>query len=854
VKEFWLNTDIEIPTVAEAGGKGHHLFQLQAAGCKVPKFLVLPVNCIEHYFGKDSSESGEELLQKIRTHFNSDALLAVRSSCILEDGADHSFAGLFETHLFVHPKNLFDPIVEIAQSVLAPKVLQYQNQKGIAEEARMAVVIQEMVNADVAGVAFGWHPILQTSQVKVINAVWGIGEGLVSGILNSDQFEIRNGQDVEELIACKTSKMVWDKKTGNGTILVDTAQSEAQIPCLLKEQCLELNRVLDQLENYYGSPQDIEFAWKNGELFLLQSRPISTMGKIEKEPWLIWDNSNIVESYPGLTLPLTFSFITKMYEAVYRQLSLVMGISQNKIDSNSNVYANMLGLMKGRVYYNLNSWFKSLSLLPGYSLNAAFMEKMMGVKEPFPIPIVVERKGVTDYLDIIRALFGILHSLWKANSERQKFQKYFQSVMDEYESTDFSKISSFELKELYLRFEQTLVKEWKAPLVNDFFAMVFFGLLQKQSQKWCPDEGLHNDLLIGSHDIITTQPAERTIAISRFILNNPEGKEAFLTTEPKALWKRLNGGELPVIFGMIEDYINDWGDRSVGELKLETETYRQKPEDYIQVLMNFISQGQIRYHDKNQGQIIRKEAERKMTMALKGRYLNRILFNWILKKARYFVSQRENLRYERTRGFGMVRRLFLALGEKLAGQNLLSNSRDIFYLSQEEIFSGMEGKSIHGNWKSLVQQRKSEFSEFTKFKLPERIETRGPVQKFLESFKSGFTETKQVSDLKGLGCCAGIVRAPIQVLSHPSEVKTLQGKILVTSSTDPGWVTLFPSCSGILVERGSLLSHSAIVSREMGIPCIVGIRDLLQQVETGWLVEMDGEKGTITILDKTTGQ
>lgn len=845
----YFSTDGIVPPVSVAGGKGHHLFQLQLTGCNVPDFLVIPVETIRKNF-TDDQPADPELMRRIRSRFAEGEMLAVRSSCVQEDGADHSFAGLFETHLFVPVSQLEEHIRAIAQSVFADRVTEYRKNKGIEAQAEIAVVVQKMIEADVSGVAFGWHPLKKTSGEKAINAVWGLGEGLVSGLLDSDLYEINQKGDVHSTLARKDRKMVWNKELGSGTTLVDVPENEINEPCLSKEQCRQIADVLDQLEKHYGQPQDIEFAWKDGVLFLLQSRPISTMAKPEAGPRLIWDNSNIVESYPGLTLPLTFSFITKMYEAVYRQLSRVMGVPQEKIDRHSDEYASMLGLLKGRVYYNLNSWFRSLSLLPGYALNVAFMEKMMGVKEPFPIPMEVETQGFQDYVEILLAISGIIRNLVSANKERVKFQAYFQSVMDEYEQIDFSKCTSDELRQLYLRFELTLVKEWKAPLVNDFFAMVFFGLLQKQTQKWVPDAGLHNDLLIGSYDIITTQPAERTVHISSVILENPEARSLFLSQQPAQIWQLLTDGALPEIHRLILDYIKDWGDRSVGELKLETETYRQKPADYIQVLKNYVAQGKLPELDKSLGQKIRKEAEAKMDKALKGKWIARFFYQWIVKKARYFVSQRENLRYERTRGFGMVRRLFLALGERLASQHLLAQLRDIFYLTQEEIFQGLDGQSFNGNWKSLVDLRKAEYTGFAEIHLPERLETYGAVQAFLDTVRSQAVSDQVQSDLKGMGCCAGIVRARIQVLTHPSEVESLQGKILVTSSTDPGWVTLFPTCSGILVERGSLLSHSAIVSREMGIPCVVGIRDLLRQVETGWLVEMDGEKGTIHIIDK----
>ena len=184
---------------------------------------------------------------------------------------------------------------------------------------------------------------------------------------------------------------------------------------------------IKKLKSYLKYYPDIEFAFQRNQLFLLQARPVTSVKQLSDPDGrkIVWDNSNIIESYPGLTSPLTFSFIVKMYEAVYRQLSLVMGIDSKKVEAHATIYSNMLGLINGRVYYNLNSWYGALQLLPGYSLNAQFMEKMMGVKEKFESGLIIEKKGWIDYWDIVKALNKILYNLRTSNNQRIAFQKHF---------------------------------------------------------------------------------------------------------------------------------------------------------------------------------------------------------------------------------------------------------------------------------------------------------------------------------------------------------------------------------------------------------------------------------------------
>ena len=378
--------------------------------------------------------------------------------------------------------------------------------------------------------------------------------------------------------------------------------------------------------------------------------------------------------------------------------------------------------------------------------------------------------------------------------------------------------------------------------------MIFFGVLQKQCAKLFPnDPVMHNDLVSGAKDIISTEPVELSLEIVRKILSDPEAKIFFESKEPLEIWKSIDNGNFKEIGELIRKYIYRWGDRSVGELKLETLTYHQHPDWYVAILKSYVLQGitEISAGKNN----LRGDAENEVIKQLSGKPVKRMLFRYVLRKARYFVSNRENLRYERTRGFGMVRNIFLALGERLFAEQVISHPRDIFWLSQNEIFDFIKGTAVTSDLTSLVKMRKEEYDDFEKQPTAERIITYGMVYSG-NSFKQELQSVTAEGGLalKGLGCCAGIVRAKVRVVHHPSEVPGLEGDILVTSSTDPGWVTLFPTCSGILVERGSLLSHSAIVSREMGIPCIVGITGLLQQLKTGDEVEMNGSTGEIRVL------
>ena len=212
------------------------------------------------------------------------------------------------------------------------------------------------------------------------------------------------------------------------------------------------------------------------------------------------------------------------------------------------------------------------------------------------------------------------------------------------------------------------------------------------------------------------------------------------------------------------------------------------------------------------------------------------------------VRDRENLRFERTRLFGRVRRIFVEMGRRLFSEGALRDPRDVFYLTLDEILGFVEGTSTCEDLQSLSQLRRRQFERYRELPAPaERFETRGAV--FVGNrFESVAAPAPAdlSGQLRGIGCCPGVVRGPVRVVSDPRRAQLRPGEILVAERTDPGWIMLFPAAAGVLVERGSLLSHSAIVAREMGIPAIVSIAKLTQSLADGQWVEMNGSTGVVT--------
>ena len=226
------------------------------------------------------------------------------------------------------------------------------------------------------------------------------------------------------------------------------------------------------------------------------------------------------------------------------------------------------------------------------------------------------------------------------------------------------------------------------------------------------------------------------------------------------------------------------------------------------------------------------------------------IYYWVLKHTRYAIRDRENQRFCRSEMYGITRDICRAIGRKWCKSKIIEKEDDIFYLEWNEIWSFIEGTCSTVQLKDLISVRKTEFESYKGKNPPDHIETEGEV--YLSKNITDYREKPLSGDevINGTGCCAGIVEEEVVVLYKPDLDTMLKGQILVAPQTDPGWVVLFPSISGLIVEKGSMLSHSAIVAREMGIPAIVGVKNATRILKTGDRIRLNGADGSIEIIKK----
>lgn len=787
----------------KVGGKAAALAMLAQQGFRPPAFFVILSNAF------DGGEIGPDLQRDLSAALDllGAGPFAVRSSGRSEDGVEHSHAGQFDTLLNVARPDVANAALEVWKSGFSDTIATYLAATSGAATEAPAIIVQQMIDARFAGVAFSADPLTGRRDCVVISAVAGLGEALVSGEVDGENWLIDGDQAVHE---------------------------KPVDPVLTTQQALQIAELAQRAEATFGAPQDIEWAIDDAGLHILQSRPITT--PLLPKPRLdnaltIFDNSNIVESYPGMVSPLTYSFALHVYDRVYRAFVALLGVTDATIDANEALFGNMLGRIDGRVYYNLVNWYRALALLPGFSLNRSYMETMMGVSEPMPVEVTdaigprpaTGTARLLEFAKIARVACGLVWQAIRLPRTRRDFYARLNATLDD--DFDVAKANATALAAKFRKVESTLLDRWDAPLVNDFLCMIAFGASRNLMQKWLGDDGLllHNDVMIGQGDIVSAEPAQRIAAMGAM------AREAQIT-DPQMLDAH------PVIAQEIAGYLTKFGDRCTEELKLESIPLTDDRQPLLSAIVAHAAMEKRLHAEPEAIDWDRLFAKRPIK-----NFLAKRIISWTKSR----VRDRENLRFERTRIFGFARRVFLALGQEFASRGLVNAPRDVFFLTKDEILGAVEGAGLSHDLKAIVAMRRAEDDASRKrADPPERIEMRGPAIAPLWDQQMASKVNDDMIQI-ATGCAAGQVTATARVIRDPRTQTLAPGEILVARHTDPGWIAVFAQASAIVVERGSLLSHSAIVARELGIPCVVGLKSATQWIADGQTITVDGAAGRV---------
>lgn len=837
------------------GGKAEGLYWLQEIGLKVPDFAVIPFENFQCFVPSENdnwkteavknnflkyrlpNEDRERLLQILGEWDFPNKAVVVRSSVLDEDGGKNAFPGVMDSFLNIASvEDLEEAISDCAASAWSTNAESYRKHHNLDPLAKPAVIIQQQIEPDASGVIFTTFP--EYPQEMAIHGVIGFGEALMKGTAEADEFyfEKSTGKLHRKRIAFKTTAFIKSEKSGLKAAPVDAhLQNQG---CLSDDILQEIFEKAQAAEKQAGHPLDMEFAAQQGDIFFLQARPVTqSIPEV-----VVYDNSNIQESYCGVTTPLTFSFASRAYKTVYRQTMQVLGIPTEEIKQHDNLLSNLLGLVKGRIYYNINNWYRGLKLLPSFKQNKADMEMMMGLQEPVDFIEDVE-KPLKQKLKLLPKLVLNYYRLWRKFQKLHKlvpqFQQNFRMHYSHFYSQNIHLLDGSEFLQKKKRLDEKLLNEWVVPIINDFNVMMINGSVLRNLKKAgfkSPEEFLGR-FFSGDQEIESTQPTSEMLKLANKAARLSELKELILEL-PEDLHEKVKNSQ-PEFYKKVETFIHQYGDRTVGELKLETKTMRVQPRIFYKYLCNFLIAEEL--PEMNMKSVSEK-AQKELDLALNRKsFLFRRKMVKQLEKLKKAIQYRESMRLERTRLFGMYRSIYLAHGEYLVQENLLEEVEDIFYFAEEEL---KNNKNIPDP-KRLVQERKNEFLRYKHVEVPSRVIVPSPPV-------GQESQQEELGILKGQGCYPGKINGEVVVITDPTDDLNVSGKIICALRTDPGWAALFPTCKAVLIEKGSSLSHSVILLRELGIPSIINIPGLTRRMSNGDQITIDGQSGEIFLEKERT--
>ncbi|SOD70795.1 pyruvate,water dikinase [Jatrophihabitans sp. GAS493] len=788
--------------------------------------------------------------------------VAVRSSANQEDGANLSYAGQFDTCLnVVGVEAVRDAVLQCWASAYSDRAVQYRLAHGIGvDDVDMAVVIQQMVPAQTAGVLFTAHPTTGAPDRFLLSAVYGLGEGLVSGHVDADTLTLDadTGDVLEVAIGEKSERFdpAAGPDEGGGIEPTDVDPGLRDAQALTPAQVSELHRVGQLVTNHFGAPQDIEWAFTADALHLLQSRPITTdfvtgsnrsenctQGDLLEDVQL-WDNSNLIESFNGITSPLTYTVAKEIYFRAYRSYAKSLGVRSAQLRQIDAWMPDMLGEFHGRIYYQLLHRYRMLRLAPLYRLTRRVLEVALGVSEPMPDEILDRLHPFTftsnrqRYLRRGRSAAIFARRYLTNDREISAFSERFYASYRKFDQLNYERMNSEAIFATFRLMEEELVDSWGPTMIGDDSVLITVGLIHLLTQRWLPQAPawlIYSAVTPGA-EVESAGPAEAIRALAAYLRAHGELAQLVSTTPPKQVYERLVAGDYPEFFGMFNDYVRDYGYRSTDELKLEVADLREDPTVLLPMLRNALNEPPARSSAN--------DPDAYLDAHLHGP--RRYLYNRLRRKGSHLLANRERLRFCRTRAFGLAKRMCRAMGRDLAARGILESWDDIFYLEFNELRSYFDGILPAEKLPGLIAERRARSVDDAKLIAPPRFETRGKPPNYTWRHVDDIDpHAEQVSELRGVASCPGVVEGVAVVAQTPEDAN---GGILISYRTDPGWIAALANATALLVERGSPLTHVCVVARELGIPTIVQIPGLTERIRTGSRLRIDGATGVIQIL------
>ncbi|PKM86538.1 MAG: hypothetical protein CVU87_11810 [Firmicutes bacterium HGW-Firmicutes-12] len=827
----WL-ADIQENEYNLVGGKAYSLSKMIKNGVRIPNGFVLTSVAYDTYVRENvltemienilsTPSTGKEKSQEIKALFSIETFsqnlkqqllfelsklttgqVAVRSSSTAEDLPGLSFAGQYSSYLNVDAADLIAKVVQCWQSLWNERAIEYRAKYQVSSEFSHAVIIQEMIDSKLSGVIFTANPLNGIRNELVINASYGLGEAIVSGSVNPDQYTV-------------------DKKSGK----VTKEEIASPMSSLKEKHIQDIIEITAKIEDYYANPQDIEFAFDgNDDLFILQSRDITTLFPIDA-----FEQDGKLRAYLcagtvllGMKEPLTplgFEMLSQMFPTIIN----VMTRQKNPLDNSFVKYAGC------RIYvdttYLLASKFVAKQFATAFSGNDLPLKDVMlnlldkhgtifrkqGIK--FKLPWGVFKYGLTMVMS--------MRQIKKIPNE-QRYDVMIGVGEEVYQ------------KCLQISRELQTLNE-KIEFIDRCMAAAF--ILSQRQALYCTEI---NDI-VKIKKIINKMYGDR-FNMEQLIHSLPRciTQELTIKMNQAAQYFAENKLEPAAHHPQIKDILAKFGHRSNIELDFGTPRWAEDPEFIINQIKSYMVD---KMYERNLTDIDEKatraialiEEVYQTVKADKGEKkaneLKKRMINY-----RLAAGMREYPKYDIVRIMGIARNVVLDVGADFVKEGLLHNREDIFFLGKEDILS-------KENLPEKIEQNKANYQkEMRRTSIPRLVLNTG------ETYYSAMRIDPKSKVFQGMPLSPGIYEGSIRVVQDPLNTSLQEGEIMVTVSTNPAWTPLFAIAKGLIVEYGGPVSHGGIVAREYGIPAVVGIPSATGILKDGQRVRINGETGVVEIL------
>src|SRR5690349_3974889 len=752
---------------------------------------------------------------------------AVRSSATAEDLPTASFAGQHDTYLNIIGKAaILKHVSKCWASLFTERALLYRLQNGFDHRSvSLAVVIQKMIFPNVAGIMFTADPVTSNRKILSIDASFGLGEALVAGIVNADNYEVCEARIISTNISEK-KLAVFASKEG-GTQKREIVPNRQNLRTLSDDEILELERLGRKIEAHFESPQDIEWCLSNRAFYILQSRPITTLFPIpeandqENHVYLsVGHQQMMTDAMKPLGISLfQLTAIRPMFEAGGR---LFVDVAEQLASPTSK--KNLLNLMGGHEPL-IKDALTTIVERVNFIKELPDDEASGSVKRSVPVPVKTDIDP-SIVVGLIKKTEASVAQL-KQNIQTKSGAEVIDFILDDIP----------ELKQILFDPQSTAV------IMSGMGASSW---LNEKMNEWLGEKNAADTLSLSVPNNITSEMGLALLDVADVIRPYPEVIAYLANGEDKDFLDRMvqfEGGR--EARDAIDVFLDKYGMRCAGEIDITKPRWREKPATLIPIILGNIKKFEpnagLRKFEQGRQQALHKEQELLERLRQQPDGEQRAAeTKRTIDLMRALIGYREYPKYGKVNRYFVYKQALLIEAERLVKDGVIHEKEDIYYLTFAELRDVVHTNNVD---QQLISKRKEEHRLFEKLTPPRVMTSDGEI--VTGAYKH---EALPAGAIAGLAVSRGVVEGRARVILNMEDADLEEGDILVTAFTDPSWTPLFTSIKGLVTEVGGLMTHGAVVAREYGLPAVVGVENATRLIKDGQRIRVNGTSGYVEIL------